>query len=69
MSEPEIIDVPRDTPQCQEGQQAHADGQTQHECPYPIGDNQRTGWLTGWYDALVRERFGAVFERCGVTYP
>jgi ribosome modulation factor len=69
VKEEKFIPVSRDTMQCKQGERAHSVGMEKTSCPYHIGDNRRTGWLTGWYDSFVRHRFRDLFARYGATYP
>lgn len=61
--------MPRDSQECRDGEQAYRDGVRVNDCPYPIGDDRRSEWMTGWYDERTFDRLGHIFKRWGLTWP
>jgi len=69
MKRHEQLDIRRGTIEYQEGCQAWYAGETDRECPYPIGNGKRIGWMTGWLDGRTSQRLCRVFQRWAVTWP
>lgn len=51
----EVIPVEQTKPY-QEGRKAWLDGKSEN-CPYPIGNPNRTNWYTGWLDAKYEAKY------------
>ena len=60
---------PRETAEYRNGRGDFVSGVANENCPHKIGDCRRTYWYTGWYDAYMNSRLGAIFVRHGLTYP
>lgn len=68
------IDLPRALAEVSEGETAYADGIAVDDCPYPSGtgaegNKARAAWMTGWYDAKMRDKLGHIWAKYGMTYP
>lgn len=37
--------------------------------PYERGDDRRSAWYAGWYDARVQMTLGHIFEKYGIEFP
>lgn len=65
----QVKDVSRDTPQYRRGVADFQAGKDEEDCPYAHNHPSRTGWLTGWYDARMQAKFGALFAKYGLKWP
>lgn len=59
----------RDLVETNEGQIAFEMGESVDDCPYPMGDDRRQSWMTGWYDRRTASNCGRVFDKYAVSWP
>jgi hypothetical protein len=46
-----------------------AEGRDEMTCPYPVGDNRRTLWYSGYYSARTFKNVGQILKKYGETWP
>lgn len=63
------LDLPRHYDECRMGESDFKNGRPISNCPFPMGDERRKRWMTGWYDARTRKRLGHIFERWRLQWP